>query len=259
MMTLDTFDAEMRDNGWAIFGSAVDKDFVERLQRDLESAYDICRAIQYKNGMGEKTDGTVHHILGLAPSFLEFLDRKFTAEYLESYFAGKFILNSYGGVINLPARTSYVHNIHRDVRTWTGPYHLMINMLVMLDEFTEANGATWLLPRSHHRPEHVPEDVFFRDARRLVGPAGSIVLFDSNVWHCAGKNTTSRVRRALTLSFSRPLMKQQLDYPRCLGYDYAETLSQWLRQVIGYNARIPTSLDEWYQPADQRLYKADQG
>src|SRR6266545_1045061 len=164
MMTIDTFDTGIRSDGWVLFESGVDPDFVERLRRDLDHAYQICREIQHKNGMGEKTDGTVHHLLGLAPSFLEFLDRRYMAEYLERYFAGKFILNSYGGVINLPARTSYVHNIHRDVRTWTGSYHLMINMLVMLDEFTEANGATWLLPGSHHHPERVSDDVFFRDA-----------------------------------------------------------------------------------------------
>jgi ectoine hydroxylase-related dioxygenase (phytanoyl-CoA dioxygenase family) len=63
----------------------------------------------------------------------------------------------------------------------------------------------------------------------------------------------------LTLGFTRPFMKQQLDYPRALGYDRSETLSPALRQLLGYNARVPVSLDEWYQPPDRRLYKRDQG
>jgi len=54
-------------------------------------------------------------------------------------------------------------------------------------------------------------------------------------------------------------MKQQLDYPRALGYARCEALSPALRQVLGYNARVPASLDEWYQPPDKRLYKREQG
>jgi Phytanoyl-CoA dioxygenase (PhyH) len=257
--TIETFDKVMNAEGWFMLEAAIDSIFIERLRQDLESAYATCREIQLKNGIGEKTDGTVHHILGLAPSFLELLERRYLVEYIEHYFGGLFILNSFGGVINLPLKRSYVNNIHRDVRTWTGSYRLMINMLVMLDDFTEANGATWLLPGSHHGAERICEAAFFQNAIRAVGSSGSILLFDSNIWHCAGENKTDKFRRALTLSFSRPLMKQQLDYPRCLGYDQVDKLSDWLKQVVGYNSRIPTNLDEWYQPIEKRLYKADQG
>ena len=44
-----------------------------------------------------------------------------------------------------------------------------------------------------------------------------------------------------------------------LGYERGESYSPALRQLLGYNARVPTSLDEWYQPPDKRLYKRDQG
>jgi len=84
-------------------------------------------------------------------------------------------------------------------------------------------------------------------------------MFDSNLWHAAGINRSDRPRRALTLAFTRPFMKQQLDYPRALGYARREALSPTLRQLLGYNARVPASLDEWYQPPDKRLYKREQG
>ena len=135
----------------------------------------------------------------------------------------------------------------------------MAQILVMLDDFTPDNGATYLLTGSHRRAERPPDDLFFRDAVRAVAAAGSILVFDSNLWHAAGVNRTDRPRRALTLGFTRPFMKQQLDYPRALGYDRSETLSPALRQLLGYNARVPASLDEWYQPPEKRLYKRDQG
>ena len=87
----------------------------------------------------------------------------------------------------------------------------------------------------------------------------SIVVFDSNFWHAAGVNRSDRPRRALTLAFTRPFIKQQLDYARSLGYERGESLSPTLRQLLGYNARVPASLDEWYQPPDKRMYQRDQG
>ena len=99
------------------------------------------------------------------------------------------------------------------------------------------------------------------DLRYLLAAhrAGSIVVFDSNLWHAAGENKTERPRRALTLAFTRPFVKQQLDYPRALGVERAATLSPELRQLLGYNARVPASLDEWYQPPERRMYRRDQG
>jgi ectoine hydroxylase-related dioxygenase (phytanoyl-CoA dioxygenase family) len=154
---------------------------------------------------------------------------------------------------------SYVGRIHRDLRSFSGPVNLMGQLLVMLDDFTEENGATYLLSGSHRLSEKPPDDLFFRDAVRAVAPAGSIVAFNSNLWHAAGVNRTLRPRRALTLVFTRPFIKQQFDYPRALGDDRAASFSPVLRQLLGYNARVPASLDEWYQVPEKRLYKRDQG
>jgi ectoine hydroxylase-related dioxygenase (phytanoyl-CoA dioxygenase family) len=136
---------------------------------------------------------------------------------------------------------------------------MMINMLVMIDPFTLENGATHVLSGSHLHAETPAGDAFWGSSERLVGPAGSVVLFDSRLWHAAGTNVSPNVRTALTLSFSRAFVKQQMDYPRFLGEAYGRSLTPEMRQILGYNAMVPTSYDEWYRPRDSRLYKADQG
>jgi hypothetical protein len=251
--------ARLCEQGWVLLSSVVSAEFVERLARALDSVYADQRELQLRNGVGNGTNGTVHHLPCAGGSFLELLDRDHGQHLLDSYFQGPYILNTYGGLLNLPDDPSYVARVHRDQRTFSGDLHLMAQLLVMLDEFTEENGATFLLTGSHRRAEKPSDEMFFREAARAVGPAGSIVVFDSNLWHAAGRNRSGRPRRALTLAFTRPFIKQQLDYPRALGYGRAESLSERLRQLLGYNARVPTSLGEWYQPADRRLYKRDQG
>ena len=248
--------------GWATLPPGIEIDLLDRLRADLALAHQQQRGIQVRHGVGAGTDGTVHHLPCAGGSFLEFLERGLSRVYtdvLDAFFDGPYILNTYGGVLNLPQNLSYVGRIHRDLRSFSGDLRLMVQLLVMLDEFTDENGATYLLSRSHRLKDPPPEEEFFRHATRAVGQAGSIVVFNPNLWHAAGENRSMGPRRALTIAFTRPFIKQQLDYPRALGYERAAAFSPALRQLLGYNARVPASLDEWYQPPEKRLYKRDQG
>ncbi len=259
LMPMEEFDGLMENRGWVIFESAISEDLVDRMIQDIHKAYDICRAIQLKNGIGAKTEYTVHHLIGIADSFLEYLDVMPIRPYIERYFRGNYILNSFGGAINSAYSRSYAHEIHRDIRSYSGSLPLLLNTLVMFDDFTEQNGATFLMPGAHKLAEKPSKDDFYKTAQRALGPKGSILFFDSNLWHAGGDNNTDKPRRSVTPMFCRPFVKPQFDYPRALGYDQGDTFSPYLRQVLGYNSRIPATLDEWYQPPEKRMYKSDQG
>jgi ectoine hydroxylase-related dioxygenase (phytanoyl-CoA dioxygenase family) len=153
----------------------------------------------------------------------------------------------------------YVQNIHRDVRSFMGNEKVMVQMMVLLDDFTHENGATYMLSGSHKIAAKPEEDYFYEHADRAIAKKGSIILFDSNIWHAAGKNNTDGNRRVLTISYTKPQFKQQFDYPRFLGYEFGESLSEGLRQILGYKSRIPATLDEYYQPLNKRMYQPDQG
>lgn len=257
-ISINAFKYQIQQRGWVQLNEVLDPVSLEELRIALHQAYENCRGIQIRNGLAANTDGTVHHLLGQNQVFLSFLENNYVLDFIEAYFEAPFILNSYGGVINMKEKGSYVCNIHRDIRTFFN-MPMMINLLVMLDDFTLENGATYLLSGSHTRADRPADDDFFAQAERATGKAGTLVLFDSLIWHAAGINHTDLQRRALTLTFTRPFMKPQFDYPRCLGYEYCEQLSAPLKQVIGYKARVPSNLDEWYQPVEKRFYQKDQG
>jgi ectoine hydroxylase-related dioxygenase (phytanoyl-CoA dioxygenase family) len=253
------FEAQMKTNGWFLFDAVVDEALVKELIADLEQSYEIRRPIQIKNGVDVNTEGTAHHLLADGKSFVEFLRRAYLDEYIKSYFGGNYILNAFGGNLNLRKQFTYASNVHRDVRTYTQELRLLLNSIVMLDDFTVDKGATYLLSGSHLKKEKPGDEEFFASADRCIGKSGSIVLWDSNIWHAAGVNKTDLPRRSLSLIYSMPFVKQQFDYPRALGYENADSFSESFRQITGFNARVPASLDEWYQPPEKRFYKRDQG
>ena len=258
-ISVEEFDAQMKATGWIVFDEVVDRALVKQLIVDLEKSYEIRRPIQIANGVDANTEGTAHHLLADGKSFIELLKRAYLDEYLKSFFEGNYILNTFGGNLNLKKHFTYASLVHRDVRTYTREIKFLINIIVMLDDFTLDNGATYLLSGYHLKKDKPGDEEFFSQAHRAVGKSGSIVLWDSNIWHAAGENKTDAPRRSLSLIYSKPFMKQQFDYPRAVGYEDLDSLSDNFKQIVGYNARVPATLDEWYQPPEKRFYKKDQG
>jgi ectoine hydroxylase-related dioxygenase (phytanoyl-CoA dioxygenase family) len=161
--------------------------------------------------------------------------------------------------LNTKGQFTYASRVHRDVRTYTSDIKLLLNILIVIDDFTEENGATYLLSGSHLKEEKPSDEHFFENAERCLAKKGDIIVWDANVWHAAGQNQTDKKRRALSLIYSKPFMKQQFDYCRHIGYDKVATYEEGLQQVLGYKSRTPTTLSEWYQEPDKRFYRPDQG
>jgi hypothetical protein len=257
--SLQLFNYALKVRGWMQFDSVVPASLCQRMRADIAKHVERCGELQIAAGIPTAPDGTAHHTLGFADSLDEFLEAGFLNEHVAHFFGGPFILHAFNPVTIPSDGRNYVHRIHRDLRTYPGSFRLLMNMLVMVDPFTIENGATYILSGSHNDSSPPPDDFFYRYADRITGPIGSIVLFDSNVWHAAGDNRSGNARTALTLSLSRPFLKPQMDYPRLIGLERGKGLSERMRQLYGYNARVPASLDEWYRPASARLYRSDQG
>lgn len=249
----------MEERGWLVAGNVVDLRLVDQAVAQFDDADRRRRVIRERAGVEGANDGTLHHLLCDHPVFIEILSQlRLFDDALRGFFDGNYILNSYGGVINRQDSRAYVHNVHRDIRFWSPARRFMINLLVMLDDFTVENGATHVLSGSHGIPDKPDAPRFEREAERAVGSRGSVLFFDSRLWHAAGENRTGRERRALTITLTSPFFKPQLDYPRLVGTGHPATADPFLRQIIGFNARVPASLEEYYVPLSQRFYQRGQ-
>jgi hypothetical protein len=252
------FDREMADRGMVHFRGVLDAAHLATLRADCESVYARRRAVQVKNGVADGMEGAAHHVLGDDTSFDALIADPPLWDFIGRYFGGKFILLNFGATLHPPGGSAYTLKPHRDVRAWTRDYHLSLNMLIMLDDFTAENGATLFLPGSHKTESTPPPEAFMAGAEQITGHAGDIVLFDSLVVHAAAPNRGAAKRRALTLCFGRPFMKPHMDWPRFLPAGAEAGLTPRARQLLGYDARSPTSLEEYYQPPERWTFKPDQ-
>jgi len=158
-----------------------------------------------------------------------------------------------------PHGTNHGSRIHNDCPRFTPGYVFNMGIIWCLDRFTNENAATYVLPGSHKSDEAPSEEYFNRNCIQLSAPQGTLILFNAGLYHRAGENKTNEWRHAITLNACRSYMKQRMDWVRLLKTEFTDRLNEQARRIIGFDTRIPASMDEFFLPDDDRLYKPGQG
>jgi ectoine hydroxylase-related dioxygenase (phytanoyl-CoA dioxygenase family) len=251
---------KLRKQGFCKFEKLISNEWIEKINNELPKIFEEHENIRRDNRNPISSKGLALNALVGNKIFFEFLqyliDLKIIDWIEENYFNGKCILNSFTALSNIPGEESVFHKkVHRDIRGYSSDVPIMLNMLIMLDDFTEDNGSTLLLPGSHLKSEAPSDNEFKNNAIKATGVAGDIIIWNSNLFHASGTNNTCNVRRALPITFSLPYYKQLLDYPKAIGYDKYDSYEEKIRRILGYESRVPATVSEWYSPLDKLLYK----
>lgn len=158
-----------------------------------------------------------------------------------------------------PGGTNYGRRVHVDSPRFVPDYASNVGLVWALDAFTRDNGGTEVLPGSHNSPEAPSEAYFERNCVQLECPQGSLIVFQARLFHRSGLNGSAQFRHALTMNACRAFMKQRMDWVRFVPKPIADALGAQGRRLLGYDTRLPTSLDEFFVPDAERLYKPNQG
>ena len=83
-----------------------------------------------------------------------------------------------------------------------------LTTLWMLSPFTEETGATIIVPGSHRHPNNptggigVDPMATFPSEIRATGDAGSVLLFDSRLWHAISHNVSDKARVGMAVRYA---------------------------------------------------------
>ena len=111
------------------------------------------------------------------------------------------------------------------------------NSIWLLTDFTDENGATRVVPGSHRSgqlPREAMEDptVDHPGQVQLLGPAGTVVVFNSHLWHGGTLNRSDSRRAALHCYYCHRDEKQQTDQRKWLSPETVRRLSPEARAVV---------------------------
>jgi ectoine hydroxylase-related dioxygenase (phytanoyl-CoA dioxygenase family) len=252
--------------GYAVIANFFDRRLIEATRPALYSAYDDVKAAVGAERLARAGElGVVRIPFLFSDVFFEYLRLPRVLELIDATVGNTAILHLMNGFI-LPtaardknAESVFQQSFHRDFPRYMNGYLASINLFVAIDPFTTNNGATLVVPGSHQQEVAPPDDYMRARAIPVVADAGSLLLFDSTLWHAAGQNTSGGDRLAMNIQVTRSFFKQQIDYVRAIGSAKILELPDRSQQLLGWYTRVVTSLDEYYRPEAERLYRRGQG
>ncbi len=124
---------------------------------------------------------------------------------------------------------------------WQGPFDgkffSVVNSIWMLDDFTEENGATRVVP-GHHRYPRQPKDQLadplatHPEERLVLAPAGTVAVFNAHLWHGGTTNRSHNTRRVLHCFFTARENPQQLDQREYIRKKTFDRISPAARYIL---------------------------
>ena len=217
---LEDIAEQVRRLGYATLDSGYNKDQLKQ----FSEAFDRTRN-DYILKFGEdrlRCINELHMVRALlthGDSFsLELATNKNLLDVLQKLIIGKFILNQQNGVINPPGQTYNQGAWHRDLPYQHNVFNtpLAVNALFCVDDFTQENGSTFVLPASHLSVNFPSASYIQRNALQVEARAGQYILLDCMLFHSGGFNRTNAERRAVNHVYTIPYFKQQIKLTKLL-------------------------------------------
>jgi ectoine hydroxylase-related dioxygenase (phytanoyl-CoA dioxygenase family) len=244
----DDFHAEeIRNIGYTVVPSGLSEEELQDIRLRIDAVYQHqIEEIGGEDQLKKINDANVGRcLLGYDNYFVSLAAHPQIMSIIGRLLGDYFILMSQNAIINNPADEHYQITWHRDLnyQHFVSSRPLAISALYSIDEFSEATGATHLLPASHKSEVFPSTEYILRHETTMVVPPGSILLFDSMVYHRSGQNTSGKPRRAVNHIYTLPLIRQQISLPTMLGANY--TVDPFLRKLLGYDIETADSTLAW--------------
>lgn len=126
--------------------------------------------------------------------------------------------------------------IHRD--RWAWGAHLkglepQLNTIWAVTDFTEANGATQVIPGSQAWPDDRRAEP--HEIARATMKAGSVLVYTGSVFHGGGANDSDGDRWGLNITYALGWLRQEENQYLSCPPEIARTLSPELQSLLGYD------------------------
>lgn len=148
--------------------------------------------------------------------------------------------------------TEWVQPLHCDTGALPDEFgNTVCNVIWMLDDFTEDNGATRFVPGTH-RAGKLPQEALDDPAaphpgeKLVLGKAGTVVVMNTHLWHGGTANRTGKPRLALHSFYCRRDQAQQQYQKQLLSEDVQGRLGDDLRWLLALDDPLNDKLSSQF-------------
>ena len=236
--SIDPYLQQLTVDGYTVIEGLADADLVAQIKQEF-SPYLQGKLMGRNNFEGESSE-RIYALLAKSPAMAKIIEHPRILALLDALLPTNYLLSAALAINVHPGETPQPFHID-DAAGGLGiprPRKAFgISTIWALDDFTEDNGATEVVPGSHHWPEsRQPKE---SEIHKVIMPAGSVVVFLGTLLHRGGANTSTGCRLAVTPQYCAPGLRQIENMVLAVPPEVAANYSEKIQNMLGYNIIDP--------------------
>jgi ectoine hydroxylase-related dioxygenase (phytanoyl-CoA dioxygenase family) len=227
----------LTSDGGAIVANQIPSDLVDNVIGELRPHFDS-QGHKFANDFNGYKTLRLGGILALSRSSAELIAHKRVMEIADAILkpnCENYRIGSCTAIEILPGEKAQVLHHDDDFYPLRIPdVEFQISAMWALDDFSIENGATRVVPGSHHQRDfskYVETDVV-----QAVMPKGSVLFYLGSTIHGGGANKSARPRSGLINTYSLGWLRQEENHYLTIPRDVAESFPDHIRRLMGYQA-----------------------
>jgi len=230
---IDEHLARIETDGYTVLENAIDRPTIDALLADVARIVESVGVVPSDNSFEGSSTTRVYNLLAHGGPWPDVPLHPTVLPIAEAVLGGQILVSSLSSIAIGPGESAQPIHADDQVMPIARPHvPVVCNSMWALTDFTEANGATRIVPGSH-RFDHNPEYGSHPDSIPAEMPAGSILVWNGSLWHGGGANTTDRTRVGIAMNYCAGWTRQQENQQLGIPGDVMAGFSPKLRDLCG--------------------------
>jgi len=227
--------AEIAEKGYTLIADAIDLHIIDELLADLDRLHEELSVQPAGNGFEGHRTLRVYNLLAHGPLWQHVPVHPSVLPVVERVLDPGCLISSLSSIDIRPGEVA--QPIHADDQLIPIPKPhppTVCNTMWALTDFTDANGATRLVPGSH-LADHNP--IFGGDYETIPAEMarGSVLVWHGSLWHGGGANGTGERRVGVAMNYCAGYIRQQENQQLGLPAALVRSFPKRLQQLVGYS------------------------
>lgn len=226
--------AEIERDGYTVVPDVFDADRARELVTALDALESSLGVTPADNGFEGRATVRIYNLLAHGPLFEAIPVDPTVLPIVEGVLDRGCLVSSLSSIAIGPGESAQPIHSDDQVMPLARPHvPTVCNTMWALTDFTEANGATRVVPGSHTWAD-APEYGTEYDSVAAEMPRGSVLVWHGSLWHGGGANTTGDRRVGIAMNYCAGWIRQQENQQLGVPLDTVARFPRRLQELCGF-------------------------